>query len=79
VSEQRASGGRIEGWRAERRSRRESRRLVVGVLLVAVGAAFLLQTLGVWTVRGDVVWPLILIALGVTLVLGVWPWGRRRG
>lgn len=78
MAEQSPPGRRSDEWREERRRRRESRRGIVGVLLVIAGVAFLLQSLGVWTVRGDVVWPVILIALGAAMIIGVVP-GRRRG
>ncbi|MEX2228503.1 MAG: DUF5668 domain-containing protein [Dehalococcoidia bacterium] len=55
--------------RARRRERRETRGAVLGLILVVVGVAFLLQSLDVWTVRGDVIWPLILIALGGWIAL----------
>ena len=78
MAEQSPPGRRSDEWREERRRRRESRRGGIGLLLVVAGVMFLLQSLGVWTIRGDVVWPVILIALGAAMILGVLP-GRRRG
>jgi hypothetical protein len=48
-------------------------------VLLVIGVYYLLQNLGLLTwVRGDVLWPLLLILLGVWLLVrrgrGVWPW-----
>lgn len=73
------AGSHFDEWRAERRRSRGARRAFIGAVLVIVGAAFLLQSLGVWTVRGDVVWPVIVIALGAWFVFGaVTPRAHRR-
>jgi hypothetical protein len=48
-----------------------------GALLVVLGIYFLLNNLGLlgW-VRGDVVWPVVLILLGVALIVGRGRWWR---
>ncbi len=47
----------------------ERRRSTVGYLLVALGLVFLLANLGAFRfVRGDLVWPLVLVGLGVLLL-----------
>lgn len=43
--------------------------VVAGLLLVLLGAAYLLEDLGVLTVRLAVLGPVLLIAAGVALVL----------
>lgn len=48
---------------------------VFGLLFVAFGAAFLLDVLEVWDVRPLRLWPVVLIAIGLAVVLG----GRRPG
>ena len=47
-----------------------SRRAIAGVLFAALGVGFLLENLGVWTVDLVYVWPLILIAVGISFLLG---------
>ena len=51
--------------------RRRSVAVVLGSSLVLIGAYFLLQNLGLldW-LRGDVLWPSLLILLGVLMLLG---------
>jgi hypothetical protein len=44
--------------------------IVAGVFFVLVGAAFLLQELDVWDLRAAYVFPVLLIALGVAVLLG---------
>lgn len=47
----------------------ERRRSTVGYLLVALGLVFLLANLGAFRfIRGDLVWPLVLVGLGVLLL-----------
>lgn len=43
--------------------------LVWGVLFVMVGVVYLLQALGVWEVRGQVLLPVLLIVAGVTVIV----------
>ena len=48
----------------------ERRRTTIGYLLVALGGIFLLANLGAFRfVRGEVAWPLVLIAVGVLLLV----------
>lgn len=48
-------------------------RMLIGALLVLVGVIFLLSNLGLWWLSWSTVWPLLLVAIGVMIVLG-----RRR-
>lgn len=43
--------------------------LVWGTLFVVVGITYLLQALGVWEVRGEVLLPLLLILAGLIVVV----------
>jgi hypothetical protein len=74
--------GTREEWRAWRRQQREYYRARYGlgwfgiwgwfwaVALILVGAYYLLVNLGLMTwVRGDLVWPLLLVVLGVLVLL----------
>lgn len=45
-----------------------------GIFFLAAGIVFLLDRLGVWEVRGAVVWPLLLIVVGVAIIAG----GRKK-
>ena len=45
-------------------------RAIAGVLFAALGAGFLLESLGVWAVDLVYVWPLALIAIGISFLLG---------
>ncbi len=50
------------------------------ILLIGIGVLFLLQTTGVFRFSGDLVWPLLLIGLGVWLFARSWGLiGSRRG
>jgi hypothetical protein len=52
------------------RGRRADRgALIWGTLFTLVGLTYLLQELGVWEVRGEVLLPALLIAVGVVVVL----------
>lgn len=51
----------------ERRMDRSA--LVWGALFTVVGATYLLQALGVWQVRGEVLLPVLLIAAGLVVVI----------
>ena len=44
--------------------------VVAGLLFIALGAVFLLDRLDVWNLRFEVVWPLVLVGVGVLVVLG---------
>lgn len=46
-----------------------------GIFFVVVGVLFLLERLGVFELRAAVLWPVLLIALGVALLIAAW----RRG
>ena len=52
--------------------------LVVGVLFALAGVVFLLDALGVWTLRGDYLVPVGLIVLGLVVLASYWPLGSRR-
>jgi signal transduction histidine kinase len=45
-------------------------RFVAGVLFLAIGIAFLLESFGAWQVQPVDVWPLFLIAFGTAVLLG---------
>lgn len=47
-----------------------------GVLFVIVGVVFLLEELDVWEVRAATILPLLLIALGLSVLVG-WATGNR--
>jgi hypothetical protein len=51
--------------------------VVIGALLVIVGAAFLLRTTGLLRVDWGLLFPLLLIGLGVLAVAGATGWGGR--
>ena len=46
------------------------RRAIAGVLFAAIGTGFLLENMGVWTLDLVYLWPLILIAVGISFLLG---------
>jgi uncharacterized membrane protein len=48
--------------------------VVAGAFFILVGVAFLLQELGLWDLKTVYVFPVLLIALGVAVILG----GTRR-
>jgi hypothetical protein len=52
--------------------------LVVGVVLALAGVVFLLDALGVWTLRVDYLVPLGLIVVGLVVLASGWPLGNRR-
>lgn len=66
-------------------------KFMLGVILIVIGAIFLLKNLGIIT--GDVweiIWPVLLIALGLSFFFRRWKWsgwgwhwhdisGRRKG
>jgi hypothetical protein len=43
---------------------------VAGVLFLVIGFVYLLEGLNVWTVAPSRIWPLFIIAVGVTVVAG---------
>jgi Domain of unknown function (DUF5668) len=43
---------------------------VWGIFFLAAGIVFLLDRLGVWDVGGAVVWPLLLIVVGLAIIAG---------
>ena len=54
----------------ERTKRRQIWRYVVGIGLVALGIAFLLNNVGVWDViRWDLFWPVAVIAVGLAILV----------
>jgi hypothetical protein len=53
----------------------DSGALGFGIFFIVAGAVFLLERLGVLEIRAAVLWPLLLIALGVALLVAAW---RRR-
>ena len=60
----------------EQRAPIRSRRVVAGILFIGLGISFLLESLGVWEIEPVAVWPLLLIALGTTMLVGE-PIARR--
>lgn len=51
--------------------------LAMGAFFVVVGAAFLVEAVGVWQLGPGQIWPLLLIGLGIAvLVSGVAPGGE---
>lgn len=50
--------------------RRERRRRTAGAILVLVGLFFLVGNLNIWFLNWSVLWPLLLIALGVAVIIG---------
>lgn len=52
--------------------------LVLGAALVVIGAYYLLSNLGLLTwLRGDVLWPILLILLGVGILVNRYRGGLR--
>jgi phage shock protein C len=60
----------------EEEEARSRRRRTAGIVLVGLGALFLLSNMGVFAfwLRWDILWPLVLVAIGVAILLGR---GRR--
>ena len=52
------------------RERFDAGGLVAGVLFVVLGVLFLLDELDVWELDAALVWPLVLIGLGLAIGLG---------
>jgi hypothetical protein len=51
--------------------------IIAGVFFILIGAAFLLQELELWDLKAVYVFPVLLIALGIAVLLG--GTGRREG
>lgn len=49
--------------------------LIAGIVFIVLGVLFLLQRLGVLALSGRYVWPIVLVAVGVAIILGG---GRHR-
>lgn len=45
-------------------------RVVAGLLFIWLGVSFLLESLGVWSIDPVAVWPLLLMALGTSMLVG---------
>ncbi len=43
---------------------------VFGLVFVVFGAAYLLDVMDIWDVRPIRLWPVVLIAIGITIVAG---------
>jgi signal transduction histidine kinase len=56
------NGLRVKEWRPFR--------FVAGVVYVIIGIAFFLQSLGVWTVHAVDIWPLAIMAIGASALVG---------
>jgi hypothetical protein len=56
--------------------RLDSTGIVAGLIFIAIGGAVMLDRLDIWTVDMKLVWPAVLIALGL-VVLGRAAIGRR--
>jgi hypothetical protein len=54
----------------------QRRALVAGFIFLALGVMFLLEALGLYEIAPTLLWPLLLIALGVGVLSGV---GGREG
>lgn len=72
----RAEGDRYSRW--ERRERRGSGGLLVGIILIVVGGIFLVREY-VPALDWDKLWPIILIAVGAALLLAAISGRDRRG
>lgn len=48
--------------------------LVAGIVFIVLGVLFLLDRLGVLTLSGQYVWPIVLVAIGIAIIFG----GERR-
>ena len=71
------SDGVVEPGPAEEPPRRQLARNVFGVGLIVVGMIVLLQNLGVFdSIRWDIVWPVVIMVLGLTILLPSIPFRR---
>ncbi|HZU71696.1 MAG TPA: histidine kinase [Acidimicrobiales bacterium] len=66
----RVAGPCAGGPPASTRDGYRPRRVTFGVVYLVVGIAFLLDSLHAWTVRAGDIWPLALIALGTSMLMG---------
>jgi len=48
--------------------------LLAGIVFIVLGVLFLLDRLGVFALSGNYVWPIVLVAVGVAVIVG----GGRR-
>ncbi|MBW3536767.1 MAG: sensor histidine kinase [Actinobacteria bacterium] len=46
------------------------RRFIAGLVFLAIGLSFFLEALGIWTVNLVIIWPLLFIGLGASVLLG---------
>ena len=53
----------------ERSSRSDAGGVIIGLVFVVLGIAFLLDRLDVWSLDLGLVWPVLLIALGASILL----------
>lgn len=44
--------------------------LAAGLVFIIIGVAFLLESLDVWSIEPEVLWPSLLIAIGAALLIG---------
>jgi multisubunit Na+/H+ antiporter MnhB subunit len=51
---------------------------LAGIIFIAIGVLFLLDSLDATEIRREVVWPAMLIALGLAVILSALWRGRRR-
>lgn len=52
------------------RERLDTDGVIAGLIFIALGVAFLLDRLDVWDLRFEVIWPAVLVGVGVLIVLG---------
>lgn len=45
-----------------------SKHIFFGILLIIIGGGLLLNNLGIFRISGEVIWPLILISLGISIL-----------
>jgi len=55
------------------RERLDTGGVIAGLIFIALGVAFLLDRLDVWDLRFEVIWPAVLVGVGVLIVLGALP------
>jgi hypothetical protein len=51
--------------------------LVVGIVLLIVGSLFLLQNAGLLSFSWSIVWPIVIIAIGIVVIVGAYRRGGR--
>ena len=65
--------GQPEYEQQEYRRRRERRRYMFGIILILIGILFLTTNLGLlWWINFNLIWPLILVVIGLLLLLRNW-------